>query len=155
MVYELNSIERAVVEAFAGDEITDRDIQDADETPDEWCAECIGRRAAAVNATRIALEAAFAAGMVPLADVLDALRDEDAVFDFATRFGATADSHWAGPLTRAQMCDYLAERFAPTTAPEGDRPRCDCDPAAHLDLHRPWCATQAAPEGADERNGHG
>jgi hypothetical protein len=155
-VYELNPIERAVVEALAGDEISDRDIQDADETPDEWCAECIGRRPAAVNATRIALAAAFAADMVPLADVLDALRDDAAYLRWAmqqTHVGEHQPTKFTGACWA--FADYLAERFAPTTAPESEKPGCDCDPAAHLDLHRPWCATQTAPEGADERNGHG
>jgi hypothetical protein len=123
VAYELNPIERAVVEALAGDEVSDRDIQDADETPDEWCAECIGRRPAAVNAARIGLEAAFAAGMRPLADVLDALRDWKA-------FSAWYERRWGEPVHGAPSMGaavpYLAERFAPT-----------------------------APEGADERNGHG
>jgi hypothetical protein len=63
-------------------------------------------------------------GRVPLADVLDALRDEGAYSDWLIRSGI---GRWYSipAKDRDQLCRYLAERF------------------------------DTAPEGADERNGHG
>jgi hypothetical protein len=65
-------------------------------------------------------------GYVPLTDVLDALRDDDAYHRWRKALTGVRPEY--PPLTtRHHLADYLAERFAPTTAPEG----------------------------ADERNGHG
>jgi hypothetical protein len=83
-------------------------------------------RAAAQGRPMVDDTAARAAGWVPLADVLDALRDDDAYHRW--RKALTGERPEYPPLTtRHHLADYLAERFAPTTAPEG----------------------------ADERNGHG
>jgi hypothetical protein len=61
-----------------------------------------------------------------LADVLDALRDEEAFHRW--RKALTGERpEYPPPSTRYHLADYLAERFGTTTAPEG----------------------------ADERNGHG
>jgi hypothetical protein len=59
-------------------------------------------------------------GRVPLADVLDALRDEDAYHRW--RKALTGARPEYPPLTtRHHLADYLVERFAPTTAPEGEQ----------------------------------
>lgn len=65
------------------------------------------------------------AGRVPLADVLHAMRDEDAMDRFAQRHGDDLDGWYVEHIHRDRIALYLAERFA------------------------------TAPEGADERNGHG
>jgi hypothetical protein len=63
--------------------------------------------------------AAQVAGMVPLADVLDALRDDDAYHRWRTALTGVRPEY--PPLTtRHHLADYLAERFAPS-APEADR----------------------------------
>jgi hypothetical protein len=87
-------------------------------------------RAFAVVAKSIdqeALEvAARAAGWVPLADVLDALRDHKGFERWAHATGHPScylDEVWPNS---DEIADYLTARFAPTP-----------------------------PEGADERNGHG
>jgi hypothetical protein len=65
-------------------------------------------------------------GRVPLADVLDALRDDDAYHRWRKALTGVRPEY-PPPTTRHHLADYLAER----------------------------CASADAPEGADERNGHG
>jgi hypothetical protein len=67
-------------------------------------------------------------GYVPLADVLDALRDHDGFVDWTRTKGPQGYiDDYVIRQYREACARYLAERFAPTTAPQG----------------------------ADERNGHG
>jgi hypothetical protein len=57
-----------VAAVLCGNEIDDDARRRADDLPDEWCAECIGRTPAALNAARIALAALAAAGRLLPAD---------------------------------------------------------------------------------------
>jgi hypothetical protein len=102
-----------------------------------------------------------AAGWVPLADVLDAVWDIDAIQRWASRSGVPLGSF----IGHQQIRDYLAERFP--TAPGGWEPtfferRAARDPSIDHSSHSmqwvgrcPECPSDTAPEGADERNGHG
>jgi hypothetical protein len=64
---------------------------------------------------------ARAAGWVPLADVLDALRDHDGFVDWTRTKGPRGYiDDYVVCQYREACARYLAERFAPTTASEGD-----------------------------------
>lgn len=52
----MDDLTRAIAEELAGGPIDEDDVRKADDALDEWCAECIGRLPAAVNAARIAVE---------------------------------------------------------------------------------------------------
>jgi hypothetical protein len=119
-------------------------------------------RAAAQGRPMVDEFAARAAGWVPLADVLDALRDEDAYHRWRKALTGVRPEY-PSLTTRHHLADYLAERFR-KTAPEGEptmpaalaagHPLDDVDGTFDYidDLLR---RRAAAPEGADERNGHG
>lgn len=99
-----------------------------------------------------------------LADVLDAVWDIDAIQRWASTSGSGV--RLGSFIGHQQIHAYLAERFAPT-APEGWEPtfferRASRDPSIDHPSHSmqwvgkcPECPPDIAPEGADERNGHG
>lgn len=58
--------ELIVAQALVGDGFpVERELSEADADPDEWCAECVGRWPAAINAARIAVAALRAADRLP------------------------------------------------------------------------------------------
>lgn len=59
----LTGDELIVAQALVGDDFpVERELGEADADPHEWCAECVGRWPAAINAARIAVAALADAG---------------------------------------------------------------------------------------------